>query len=64
MITLAAAVTLFIILVSLISTINSEFGAVIVTTSGDLSVIVNSAATLAAVETLPVVIPDFSFDFS
>lgn len=49
--------------VSLISTFNSEFGANMVTTSGDLSIIVNNAATLAAVETLPVVIPDFSFEF-
>ncbi len=54
----------FIDLDSLISTINSEFGASIVTTSGVLSVIVNKAATLAAVATLPVVIPDFSFEFS
>lgn len=49
---------------SLISTVNSDLGAFILTTSGDLSVIVNKAATLAAVETLPVVIPDFSLEFS
>ena len=49
---------------SLISTVNSDFGALILTTSGDLSVIVNKAATLAAVETLPVVIPDLSLEFT
>jgi hypothetical protein len=61
--TLALALLEPIIFVSLISTVNVELGAWIVTTSGDLSIMLNKAATLAAVETLPVVIPDFSFEF-
>ena len=50
-------------LLSSISTVSSSFGAVISITSGALSVMVSIAATLAAVATLPVVIPDFSSEF-
>ena len=50
-------------MLSSISTVSSSFGAVISITSGALSVMVSIAATLAAVATLPVVIPDFSSEF-
>ncbi len=62
--TLADALSELIFSVFSISTVNSEFGAVIVTNSGVSPSIVSKAATLAAVETLPVVIPDFSFEFT
>ncbi len=62
--TLAEAFSELTFLVFSISTVNSEFGAEIVTNSGVFPSMVNKAATLAAVETLPVVIPDFSFEFT
>lgn len=46
-----------------ISTVNSALGASIFTISGASPIISSNAATLAAVATLPVVIPDFSFEF-
>jgi hypothetical protein len=46
--------------VSFISTFTFVFGVVIVTTDTSLFFSLNKAARLAAVATLPVVIPDFS----
>lgn len=61
--TIADALLSFILCMFSISTVNSALGASIFTISGASPIISSNAATLAAVATLPVVIPDFSFEF-